>query len=335
MNSPKVLLLGGTGTISHAVVSLAVTRGFDVTILNRGHNSLRSTPDGVEVLHADARDVLSLGEALGRREFDVVVNFIAFLPEHVQQDIEFFGGRLGQYIFLSSASAYQKPLTHLPITESTPLRNPYFRYSRDKIACEERLNSAYRDSGFPVTIIRPSHTYDASKIPLYGDWTAFDRIRRGLPSVVHGDGTSTWVLTHARDFAKGFVGLLGRLDAVGEAFHITTDHVMTWNQIYTCVANAYGVEPNLLHVTTRTLIEEFSYDERAAGFHLGDRSNSVVFDNSKIKSFVPNFVAPTHFSEGAREMVEWYDAHPEFQVVNHRVSESFDRLIAQETPSLR
>ncbi|MCU1421292.1 MAG: family oxidoreductase [Microbacteriaceae bacterium] len=323
MSSPTLLLIGGTGTISHSVALRAVEQGFDVTLLNRGATSVRGEVEGAEVLQADVRDILSVGEALGRREFDVVADFVAFTPQHVQGDVDYFAGRTGQYVFISSASAYQKPVMRLPITESTPLVNPFWQYSRDKIACEDLLMGAYRDAAFPVTIIRPSHTYDETSLPLNGDWTAMQRMLDGKPVVVHGDGTSLWVLTHARDFAKGFVGLLGNPTTVGEAFTITSDEVNTWDTITRTLGSALGVVPTIAHVTSDALA---AADPELGPGHIGDRSNSVIFDNSKLRHFVPDYVATTTWAQGAREIVEWRLAHPERNVVDLRLDALFDRL---------
>ncbi len=231
----KVLFIGGTGVISSACSELALALGIELYLLNRGR-SVRPTPEGAHVLSADVRDRAQAEAVLAGHSFDAVVDWVAFTPEHVAADIELFRGRTGQYVFISSASAYQKPLSSLPITESTPLDNPYWEYSRNKIACEERLVGAYRAEKFPFTIVRPSHTYDRTMLPVTGRYTAIARMRRGKPAIVHGDGTSTWVLTHHRDFAKGFVPLLGNARAIGEAFHITSDELLTWNQIYTILA---------------------------------------------------------------------------------------------------
>ncbi len=325
MPSPSLLVIGGTGTISHSVAARAVGQGFDVTLLNRGTTSIRGEVPGAEVLQADARDILSVGEALGRREFDAVADFVAFTPEHVQRDVDFFAGRTGQYVFISSASAYQKPVMRLPITESTPLANPFWRYSRDKIACEELLLRAYRDDAFPVTIVRPSHTYDETSLPLNGDWTAVQRMIDGKPVVVHGDGTSLWVLTHARDFAKGFVGLLANPTTVGEAFTITSDEVNTWDTITRTLGAALGVVPTIAHVTSDALA---AADAEQGPGHLGDRSHSVIFDNSKLRHFVPDYVATTTWAQGAREIVEWRRAHPELNRVDPRLDALFDALAA-------
>ena len=233
MTSHRVLFIGGSGVISTSSVRLAVAKGHRVTVLNRGRSSARSLPEQVETLVADAGDHAAVSAALGDREFDSVAQFRAFSPDHVAADIDLFAGRVGQYVFISSASAYQKPPSRLPVTESTPLRNPFWQYSRDKIACEDLLVAAYRESGFPATIVRPSHTYDETLLPTMGHWTDVARMRAGKPVVVHGDGTTQWTLTHADDFAVAFVGLLGHPAAVGDDFTITGTHAPTWNQIYT------------------------------------------------------------------------------------------------------
>jgi nucleoside-diphosphate-sugar epimerase len=320
----KVLFIGGSGVISSACSRLAVSRGIDLYLLNRGQTA-RPIPDGARILHGDIRDRASVQRALGDTTFDVVANWIAFTPDHVEADIELFRDRTGQYIFISSASAYQKPLSNLPITESTPLDNPFWAYSRAKIACEERLMQAYREDEFPVTIVRPSHTYDRTAVPLLGHYTDIDRMRKGKKVIVHGDGTSLWVLTHHEDFAKGFVGLLGNHHAIGHAFHITSDEVLTWNQIYTILAHAAGVEPQIVHVPS-DLVAAFDPEEGAR--LLGDKAHSVIFDNSKIKRLVPDFAAMMPFSQGAKEIVAWYDADPARQVVDEQVDRLIDRIIA-------
>ena len=320
----KVLFIGGTGVISSACSRLAVNRGIDLYLLNRGQTD-RPIPDGARLLHGDIGDRASVERALGDAAFDAVVNWIAFTPEHVEADIDLFRGRTGQYIFISTASAYQKPLSSLPITESTPLHNPFWAYSRDKAACEERLMRAYREEDFPISLVRPSHTYDRTKVPLIGHYTALDRMRKGKKVIVHGDGTSLWVLTHHEDFAKGFVGLLGNHRAIGHAFHITSDEVLTWNQICTLLAQAAGVEPQIVHVPS-DLIAAFD-PELGAGL-LGDKAHSVIFDNTKIKRLVPDFAATIPFSQGAREIVGWYTADPARQVVDEGEDRLFDRIIA-------
>ena len=321
----KVLFIGGTGTISSACSQLAVERGIDLTLFNRGETA-RPIPAGARVLRGDIRDRAAVESVLGDDTFDVVVNWIVFTPDQVESDIELFRGRTGQYIFISSASAYQKPVARLPITESTPLHNPYWAYSRNKIACEGRLMRAYREEGFPITIVRPSHTYDKMALPFNGRYTVIDRMRRGQKVVVHGDGTSLWVLTHHRDFAKGFVGLLGNPHAIGDAVHITSDEVLTWNQIFTILAHAAGVAgPHLVHVPSE-LIAAFDPDW-GAGL-LGDKAHSVTFDNSKIKRLVPDFVATIPFSQGAEEVIAWFDADPARQVVEPETNGLLDRIIA-------
>lgn len=323
MSATSVLFIGGTGIISSAASELAARRGMEVTMLNRGR-SRREPADGVEVLTADASDADAIDAALAGREFDVVVDMIAFTPEQVQRDIDRFEGRAGQYVFISSASAYQKPVAHLPITESTPLRNPFWQYSRDKIACEDLLTAAYRDRGFPVTVLRPSHTYDKWTIPAFGGWTAIDRIRRGEEIVVHGDGTSLWTLTHASDFAVGFVGLLGNPLAYGDTFQITSDFVYTWNEIYGMLGRAAGAEPRIRYATSAAIEAEAP---QRAGQLTGDMAHSVVFDNSKIRRLVPDFAPTIGLHTAAREIIEWHDTHPELRRVDPAMDALFDRLL--------
>ncbi|MGM7666060.1 SDR family oxidoreductase [Microbacterium sp. A93] len=323
MVAMKVLFIGGTGNISSAASELASTRGMDVTLLNRGQ-SRRAPADGVEVLRADISDATAVDAALAGREFDVVVDMIAFTPDQVQRDIDRFEGRTGQYVFISSASAYQKPVAHLPITESTPLRNPYWQYSRDKIACEDLLTRAYRDRAFPVTVLRPSHTYDKWTIPAFGGWTAIDRIRRGEEIIVHGDGTSLWTLTHASDFAVGFVGLLGNSLAYGDTFQITSDFVYTWNEIYSILGRAAGAEPKLRYATSAAI--ERAAPERA-GQLTGDMAHSVVFDNTKIRRVVPDFNPTVALHHAANELISWHDAHSELQRLDPGLNALFNELI--------
>lgn len=323
MAATTVLFIGGTGIISSAASALAASRGMEVTLLNRGQ-SRREPADGVEVLTADISDAEAVDQALAGREFDVVADMIAFTPDHVRRDIDRFEGRTGQYVFISSASAYQKPVSHLPITESTPLRNPHWQYSRDKIACEDLLTAAYRDRNFPVTVLRPSHTYDKWTIPAFGGWTAIDRMRRGEEIVVHGDGTSLWTLTHASDFAVGFVGLLGNPLAYGDTFQITSDFVYTWNEIYGMLGHAAGVEPRIRYATTAA-IEELAPER--AGQLSGDMAHSVVFDNSKIRRLVPDYNPTVALHTAAREIIDWHDAHPELQRVDPELNALFDRLV--------
>ena len=329
MAAQRVLFIGGTGVISTACSRLAVERGFDVTLLNRGTSSTRPPAEGARVLTADVRDAGAVGEALGASEFDVVVDFLAFTPDHVQANIDRFAGRTGQYVFISSASAYQKPPARWPVVESTPLRNPFWRYSRDKIACEDLLMSAYRESGFPVTIVRPSHTYDHTLVPLDGHWTALARMRRGAPVVVHGDGTSLWTLTHHTDFARAFVALLANPHVLGEAVQITSDEALPWDQIAALLAEAAGVEPRIVHVPSDAIA--VADPEWGAGL-LGDKAHSMVFDNSKIKTLAPGWVATVPFAQGAREIVDWHDADPSRQVVDPDLDATMDRLVAAYSP---
>ncbi len=324
MGTQSVLFIGGTGTISSSCVAQALNAGKSVTVLNRGHSSMRAIPAEVDVVNADIRSPLSVADALGTREFDVIAEFLAFTTEHIASDIGLFEGRTGQYVFISSASAYQTPPSRLPVTESTPLRNPFWRYSRDKIACEQLLLELYRDRGFPVTIVRPSHTYDRT-LPTMGGWTDLDRMLRGEPVVVQGDGTSLWTITHSSDFAVAFDGLLGRPEAIGEAFHITSDESPNWNQIYTWLGMAAGVEPNLVHIASESIAEVVP--ELGPGL-IGDKANSMVFDNSKVKALVPWFTAKVSFREGAQETVDWYLADPSRQVVDRELDAAFDRLVA-------
>ena len=304
----NVLFIGGTGTISTWVSKLAVQRGFNLTLLNRGQRPV--TIDGVETVIGDIKQPDQVRAALGDRHFDCIVNWIAFTEEDVECDLALFSGKCDQYIFISSASAYQKPVTHPIITESTPLANPYWQYSRNKIACEERLIRAYREDGFPATIVRPSHTYD-NRIPIgVGNWASYlvpQRMLDGKPVIVHGDGTSLWVLTHSEDFARGFVGLLGHPQSIGHAFHITSDFALTWNQIYEQIGDALGVTPQLVHIPSEFIAE---VDPSSGPGLLGDKMHSVIFDNSKIKRFVPDFVATIPFHLGIRRTLAWYQADP-------------------------
>jgi nucleoside-diphosphate-sugar epimerase len=326
----RVLFIGGTGIISSACSRLAVQRGLDLYVLNRGSTSVRPLPADVTVLNGDIRDPASAKAALGDLEFDAVVDWVAFTTDHVRADLDLFRGRTGQYVFISSASAYQTPPARLPVTESTPLRNPHWAYSRDKIACEELLTSAYREEGFPATIVRPSHTYDRTTVPFTGGhWTAVERMRQGREVVVHGDGTSLWTLTHHDDFAKGFVPLLGHPRAVGDAFHITSDDVLTWNQIAEALAAAAGAQARIVHVPSDAIAA--ADPEWGAGL-LGDKAHSLVFDNSKLRGLVPDFVATIPFEQGAREIVAWHDEDPARRAVEPEVDALMDRLVERWRP---
>ncbi|WP_253905807.1 SDR family oxidoreductase, partial [Arthrobacter sp. H5] len=324
--SLSILFIGGTGVISTAAAQRAIAVGHSLTLLNRGNTSEHPVPDGAEVMIADIRDPAATRAALGTRRFDVVVDFIAFTPDHIAADLELFQGRTSQFVFISSASAYQKPPANLPIRESTPLRNPYWQYSQQKIACEELLVRAYRDHGFPVTIIRPSHTYDHTKIALTGGWTDIARMRSGRPVMVHGDGTSLWTLTHSSDFAKALVGLFGLPQTVGDSFTITSDEFLPWNRIYQVFAEAAGApEPELVHIASDTIAA--AVPELGPQL-LGDKSHSVIFDNSKVKALVPEFICTTPFALGARQVIEWFDANPARQQLDRELDAHFDQLIA-------
>ena len=326
MSALTVLFIGGSGTISSASTRLAVERGIDLHVLNRGTSTARPLPDGVTVHRADVRDPGSMRAALAGLEFDAVVDWVAFTPDHVRADVELFTGRTGQYVFISSASAYQTPPARLPVVESTPLRNPYWQYSRDKIACEDVLVGAYREQGFPMTIVRPSHTYDKTLIPLDGGWTAVQRMRDGKEVVVHGDGTSLWTLTHHADFAAGFVPLLGHPRTIGDAFHITSDDVLTWDQITRTLASAAGVEARIVHVPSDAVA---AADPAWGAGLLGDKAHSMVFDNSKLRTVVPDFRATIPFEQGAREIIDWYDGDPARRQVDARLDTLMDDLVQQ------
>ncbi len=309
----KVLFIGGSGNISAAASRLAVARGIELHLLTRGRRPV-GIP-GARALRADIGDATATAAALDGRTWDCVVNWIAFTPADIERDISLFAGRTGQYVFISSASVYQKPPSHPVITESTPLRNPFWEYSRNKIACEERLNREYRENGFPVTIVRPSLTYD-TVIPLaigsWDDFTMIDRLRKGRPVVVHGDGTSLWTVTHSEDFAKGFVPLLGDPRALGHAFHITADELLTWDQIWQRTAAAAGCEARIVHVPSDFIGDVADRLGRSGlrGGLLGDKSVSVIFDNNKIKRFVPGFQATIPYHEGIARTIRWFEADP-------------------------
>ncbi len=322
----KVLFIGGTGFISTAVSRLALARGIELYHLNRGQRA--SDLAGVRQITADVHDLAAARAALADQTFDVVVDWIAFTPADIERDLALFSGRVGQFVFISSASAYQKPPLHHLITESTPLVNPHWEYSRNKIACELRLEQAYRETGFPVTTVRPSLTYDPVFPIAIGGWGCFtlaDRIRRGAPIIVHGDGSSLWVVTHADDFAKGFLGLLGHAQAIGHAFHITTDEVLTWNQIYTQIGEALGAEPRIVHIATDFIAQTAP---ALAGGLLGDKAWSVVFDNTKIKTFVPGYQATLPFRQGIRRTVAWFEADPRRMRIDAAVNAEMDRILA-------
>ena len=326
----KILFIGGTGTISSACAELAIARGHELFLLNRSMSRKISAPEGAILLQGDFyTEEERIKQLLEDHYFDVVVDYIAFHPNDIERDLRLFPGKTNQFVFISSASAYQKPVLNYRITEETPLENPYWEYSRNKIACENRLMQAYREEGFPVTIIRPSHTYGATDLPFgitswQHPWTVVDRMKRGQKVIVPGDGTSLWVLTWNADFAKGLVGLLGNERAIGEAFQITSDEALSWNQIHLEAYHALGLEPNLIHIPSDLMA---MYDPHALGSLIGDKANSVVFDNSKIKRFVPDYSCKVDWAEGIRRSLDWFDSHPEFQTVDHEMNSLWDQII--------
>lgn len=326
----KALFIGGTGTISMAITrQLADDSNWELYLLNRG-NRASDVPSNVHSIVADISNEEDCRKKLENLQFDVVCDFIAFTKEQVERDYRLFNGKTKQYIFISSASAYQKPLASATITESTPLANPYWEYSRNKIACEDFLMSKYREHQFPVTIVRPSHTYDERKVPLgvhgdNGSWQIIKRMLDGKPVIIHGDGTSLWTMTHNTDFAKGFIGLMGNIHAIGEAFQITSDESLTWNQIYQAIADALNVELKPYHVTSEFLASTGKYD--LTGSLIGDKANSVIFDNTKLKRAVPGFVATTRFDQGIRQSIDYILSHPECQTEDPEFDAWCDNII--------
>lgn len=321
----KVLFIGGTGNISTSVSRLCVERGIDLYLLNRGLRKV-DIPNA-KTIKGDIAQPDSLKSTLQQHKWDAVVNWIAYTSDQVERDIQLFRGKTNQYIFISSASAYQKPPSHPVITESTPLYNPFWEYSRNKIACEERLNQAYRAEGFPITIVRPSLTYDTVIPAAIGGWTEYtiiDRMRKGKQIIVHGDGTSLWTITHAEDFAKGFVGLIGHQQAIGHAFHITSDESLTWNQIYQAIADAAGCEANVVHIASDFIVR---CEPSLEGSLIGDKAQSVIFDNSKIKRFVPDYCATIPFSEGFKKTLAWFEADLARQIVLDETNEMMERIL--------
>ena len=332
----RILMIGGTGTISSAITRQLAASGHDLWLLNRG-NRKDEVPTGVRQIIADVDDTDEVQRQIGDAQFDAVCEFIGFLPSQVERDIRLFKGRTRQYVYISSASAYNKPAANHVITEGTTLANPYWEYSRNKIACEELLLKVYREEGFPVTIVRPSHTYCERAVPvsvhgLKGSWQVLKRMLEGKPVIVHGDGSSLWTLTWNEDFASGFIGLLGNPKAIGEAFQIMSDEQLTWNQIYECVARALHVTPRLYHVSSDFLAATSPKAWDFTGNLLGDKAVTVVFDCSKLKRVVPGFQAVTWFDEGVRRCVDHILAHPELQVEDPDFDAWCDRVIeAQES----
>lgn len=325
----KVLLIGGTGTISMAITKLLLQKGEEVWLLNRGTRTAE-LPEGANFITTDIGNEEETAKKLEGMTFDAVCEFIGFVPSQLERDYRLFAGKTKQYIYISSASAYQKPLSDFKITESTPLSNPYWQYSRDKIACEEYLMKMYRENGFPVTIVRPSHTYDERSVPLgvhgnKGSWQVVKRMMEGKPVIIHGDGTSLWTMTHNSDFAKAYVGLIGNIHAIGESYHITSDESVTWNQIYQIIADALGVKLNAYYVPSDFLAKTSNYD--FTGSLIGDKSNSVVFDNSKVKRAVPGFVATTRLDMGIKLAIKNILSKPELQVEDPEFDEWCDKVI--------
>lgn len=331
----NILFVGGTGVISSAVSERVLAQGHELYLLNRG-NRTEFIPEGAKLLQGDIRDEAAIRELLSGMHFDAVVNWISYVPEHVEADIRLFSGLTGQYVFISSASAYQKPPASPFITEETPLANPFWDYSRNKIACEEILLREHAANGFPVTIVRPSHTYGIDKLPTAFNsrkyqWSILERMRRGKKIIVPGDGTSLWVLTHNTDFAVAFTGLLGRPEAVGEAYQITSDEVLTWDQITRHLGAAAGYEPDLLHLSADFITGCLPALHSEL---VGDKLNSVCFDNAKIKALVPEYRAVKPFKEGIRESVEWYGRHPELQQLDEEWDALCDRLVGAHEAAL-
>lgn len=322
----KALFIGGTGNISASVSRLCVEKGIELYLLTRGISQVEIP--GANKITGDINDPGSIKEKLKEHKWDVVVNWIAFTEEDIIRDFNLFKDKTEQYIFISSASAYQKPLQNPIITESTPLENPFWEYSRNKISSERKLNELFQQSNFPITIVRPSLTYDTVIPVAIGGWTEYtiiDRIKKGKKIIVHGDGTSLWTITHAKDFAKGFIGLLGNIKAIGEAYHITSDEILTWDQIYTYVANAVDAEPNIIHIASDFIC---SIEESLTGTLIGDKSVSAIFDNSKIKSLVPDFNSSIPFKEGIKETIKWFEADAKRMVVDNETDKMIDRIIS-------
>jgi nucleoside-diphosphate-sugar epimerase len=324
----RVLIIGGNGIISAATTRLAIDRGFDVTLVNRGV-STRSPIDGARSVRGDAADPGSLARALGHERFDVVVNFHLFTADDARNMVALFGSSTTQFIFISSAAGYHKPVLTLPIVESTPLRNDTWQYAQDKIAAEDVLMAAYRDIDFPVTIVRPAHTYDPSLVPLIGGWTMVDRMRRGKPALVHGDGTSFWTLTDSEDVAVGIVGLFGQSATLGEAFHITTSEARSWDFITREFARAAGApEPTIRHLASETIGAALVEWRDPL---LGDWQYTEIYDNHKIASYVPDFAPVVRISTGIRKIVAWHDADESRRVVDHALDAKIDELIRGST----
>ena len=323
----KVLFIGGTGVISSACSELCIEKGYNLYLLNR-NRSLRTPPDDAKVINADIRDIQAVKTILANEKFDVVVDWIAYKEEHVKNDFDLFKDKTDQYMFISSASAYNKPPMNIPLTEETPLHNPFWEYSQGKIESENYLMKLFREKNFPVTICRPSHTYDKTRFPLYGNYTAFHRMKLNKEVIVHGDGKNLWTLTNAKDFAKGFVGLLGNSKTIGEAFHITSDETLTWNQIAEIIASAAGFELKIKHLPVEFIAK---YDAEWGFGLLGDKAYNTVFNNSKIKNIVPEFKATIPYREGVKEIIDWY-SHEKKQIIDTGLDIIMDKMIKDYKP---
>lgn len=334
----KALFIGGTGTISTAISTKLLEDGHELWLINRGSRNTALQP-GAHVIQADIGDEEDVSRKLEGQSFDVVADFIAFMPQHLERDYRLFHGRTKQFLYISSASAYQKPLSDYRINEGTPLANPYWEYSRNKIAGEELLMKLYREEDFPITIVRPSHTYSERSVPLGlhgtgGSYQVIKRMMEGKKVIIHGDGTSLWTMTHNTDFAKGFIGLMGNIHAIGESVQITSDETLTWNQIYRAIADALGVELRACYVSSAFIAASAPESWDLRGALLGDKSNSVVFDNTKLKRLVPDYTATVRFDQGVRMAVDYVLNHPECQREDAEFDRWCDRVIAAQEEAL-
>ncbi|GHV51675.1 hypothetical protein AGMMS49579_07530 [Spirochaetia bacterium] len=332
----NALIIGGTGVISTDVVKLALERGWDITLLNRGQRS-KTLPQGAHSIECDARDEGAMQKALGGKYFDVVANFIGFLPEQIEQDIRIFNGHCGQYLFISTCCTYQKPDGNYLTTESTPLKNSDSLYGRRKIACEEILNHAWREKDFPVTIVRPNWTYNITTIPFImtswkQPWTLIDRLQKGLPVIIPGDGTNRFTITHAADFAEGFVGLMGNQHAIGHAFHITGEEALSWNQYLETIEKITDCKANVIHIASDFIVKVIPtlHDDL-----MGDKTVTFLFDNTKIRQFVPGFAALTPYAQGVRASIEYLKARKELQTIDAEYVANIDKVLAAYAPALK
>ena len=321
----KVLFIGGTGNLSSACSNFAIDKGIELYHLNRGKSADTYSIRGAKTIIADIRNFEESTNALSNYQFDAVVDFIAFEPEHIKNEIKLFNGKTKQFIFISSASVYQTP-EKLPVTEQYPIGNPFWEYSRKKIDCENILKEEFSKNGFPYTIIRPSHTYGKTLFPLIGGYTVLNRMLEGKQVVVPGDGTSIWTLTHHKDFAVGLVGLLGNPSTINETFHITSDEWLTWNGIYNIFARELGIEAHLVHIPSDIIIK---YDKIIGEGLIGDKAHSMIFDNTKIKKFVPEFNAKITFETGVKEIMKWYNENKSRLISDDRINNFMD-LIAND-----